>query len=179
MMDHPDRISLLKTGISPQSRVWAELGSGHGAFTLALAELINPYGIIYSVDKDSSALREQEQTMRERFPLLEMYYLAADFSKPLEMPMLDGILMANALHFIQDKETFLSKIRDYLKAEGRLLIVEYNVEQGNRWVPHPMSFRLWEDLAARCGFTETRLLNTMPSRYHREIYGALCYKIKA
>jgi ubiquinone/menaquinone biosynthesis C-methylase UbiE len=175
-MDHSDRVSLLKNGISPQSRVWAEFGSGHGAFTLALAELITPDGIIYSVDRDSSALREQERTIRERFPRLKAYYSSADFSKPLNLPMLDGILLANALHFIQDKETFLSKVGGYFKPEGRLLIVEYNVEQGNHWVPYPISFESWKDLAARCGFGETLLLNTIPSRYHREIYSALSCK---
>jgi len=175
-MNHSDRVSLLRNGISPKSRVWAEFGSGHGAFTLALAELIHPDGIIYSVDRNSSALREQEQIMRKRFRLLEAYYLAADFSKPLDLPMLDGILMANAFHFLQDKEKFLRMIGGYFKPEGRLLIVEYNVEQGNHWVPYPISFESWKDLAMQCGFKETSLLNTIPSKYHREIYSALSYK---
>jgi precorrin-6B methylase 2 len=37
---------------------WADLGSGGGAFTLALADLIGPQGVIYSMDRDRYALQE-------------------------------------------------------------------------------------------------------------------------
>ena len=46
-------------GIPGQGGTWADFGSGTGAFTLALADLIGPQGSIYSVDKDRGSLREQ------------------------------------------------------------------------------------------------------------------------
>lgn len=172
-MDHSDRVSLLTDGVPSQSRTWAEFGSGSGAFTLALAELIDSDGIIYSIDKNTTALEQQKQEIQRHFPRLEVHYVATDFSKPLDLPQLDGILMANALHFLKDKRDFLLKIKNYLKPEGRLLVVEYNIDRGNPWVPYPISFTSWEKLATQCGFAETRLLATLPSRYHREIYSAV------
>ncbi len=172
-MNHLDRINLLKHGVPSKSRVWAEFGSGSGAFTLALAELIDAEGTIYSVDKDLKKLEQQEQTVQGRFPHLEVHYITADFSKPLDLPPLDGILMANALHYIKTKESFISKIVNYLRPEGQLLIVEYNIDRGNPWVPYPISFKSWQVLATKIGFTETRLLSTMPSRYHKEVYSAV------
>ena len=172
-MNHNDCINLLRNGISSQSSVWAELGSGDGAFTLALAELINPSSTIYSIDKDPRALQKQEQILKKRFPQLEVHYIAADFSRHIDLPTLDGILIANALHFIKEKEPFISMIKQYLKPAGQFVIVEYNIEQGNQWVPYPISLKSWEDLAARCGSSETRLLNTMRSKYHKEIFSAV------
>src|SRR5262249_26975073 len=145
--------------------VWADLGSGAGAFTLALADLTGPDGQIYSVDRDRGALREQERAMHARFPNNPVTYLAADFTRPLDLPPLDGVVMANSLHYQRDKGPVLQLARRYLKPGGRLLLVEYNADRGNPWVPHPISYTTWEKLAARNGFADTRLLAAVPSRF--------------
>ncbi|MGH8246312.1 MAG: class I SAM-dependent methyltransferase [Gammaproteobacteria bacterium] len=176
-MNHADHVALLRAGVPGPGGVWADLGSGTGAFTLALAELIGPAGQIYSVDKDAGALREQERAMRARFPQLTVHYLAADFTRPLRetVPPLDGIVMANALHFQHEtvRDRLLQLIRGYLRPGGRLILVEYNVDRGNPWVPHPLSYATWEVVAHRNGFADTRLLATRPSRFLREIYSAV------
>ena len=41
-MTHEDHVSLLRGGVPGPGGVWADLGSGAGAFTLALADLIGP-----------------------------------------------------------------------------------------------------------------------------------------
>ncbi len=56
-----------------------------------------------------------------------------------------------------------------------LILVEYNIEQGNSAVPYPVSYRQWEGLARRCGFNQTRLLKTRPSRFLKEIYSAVSW----
>jgi SAM-dependent methyltransferase len=171
-MNHADHVRLLRDGVPASGGVWADLGSGGGAFTLALADLIGPSGEIYSIDKDGGALREQERLMHERFPAVKAHYRAADFTRPIDLPPLDGIVMANALHFVREKERVVRSVKETLKPGGRLLLVEYNVDQGNLWVPHPIAFPAWEALARRCGFSRTRQLATAPSRFLREIYSA-------
>jgi SAM-dependent methyltransferase len=174
-MNHQDHVQLLQGGVpSPQPEgVWADLGSGWGAFTLALADLLGPGATIYSVDKDRSSLREQEEEMHRRFPGTNVHYLQADFTKRLDLPALDGIVMANALHFVRRKEPVLEMLGSYLKPDGRLVLVEYNADSGNLWVPFPLSYGTWEHLALRSGFASTRLLASVPSRFLREIYSAL------
>jgi SAM-dependent methyltransferase len=172
-MTHDDHVRLLRAGISGLGGVWADLGSGTGAFTLALADLLGPGGTIYSVEQDRGALREQERSMRARFPDRAVTYLAADFTYPLELPPLDGIVMANSLHYQRDKAPVLRLVHGYLKPGGRLVLVEYNADRGNPWVPYPLSYPTWEALAARSGFVGTRLLATVPSRFLREMYSAL------
>jgi ubiquinone/menaquinone biosynthesis C-methylase UbiE len=180
-MNHTDHVNLLRHGVPASDgsvmpeRVWADLGAGAGAFTLALAELIGGSGSIYAIDNDANALRENERTMRARFPTATVHYRVADFTRSLRdsVPPLDGIVMANALHFLRDKDGMVQLMRRYLKSDGRLILVEYNVDQGNLWVPHPLSYTTWEALARRHGFRETQLLATQPSRFLGQMYAAL------
>jgi ubiquinone/menaquinone biosynthesis C-methylase UbiE len=172
-MNHEDHIALLGDGITGPGGVWADLGSGSGAFTLALADLLGPSARIYSVDRDERALLEQQRAMRARFPDRVLTYRAADFTQPLDLPPLDGVVMANSLHFQRNKDSVLQLVRGYLRPHGRLILVEYNADHGNPWVPYPLAYATWEALARANGLVETRLLATRPSRFLREIYSAV------
>lgn len=173
-MNHAEHVQLLRRGVPAGGGVWADLGSGTGAFTLALAELLGPAAEIYSVDKDRGALRTQERAMQVQFPQTTTHYLVADFTQPLDLPPLDGIVLANSLHFqkYNSQERIIRSLKGYLRPAGHLILVEYNVDQGNFWVPHPLSYPSWEKLARACGFAHTQLLATRPSRFLKEIYAA-------
>jgi ubiquinone/menaquinone biosynthesis C-methylase UbiE len=174
-MDHTDHTNLLRGGIAGPRGVWADLGAGAGAFTLALAELVGAAGEIHAVDRDASALRANARAMAARFPEARGHFHAADFTLPLALPPLDGIVMANALHFQSDQETLIHRLGGYLRPGGRLLIVEYNIERGNLAVPHPVPYPRWQQLAADAGFEHTQLLARRPSRFLREIYSAVSW----
>jgi len=176
-MNHEDHVNLIRAGIPALGGIWADLGSGTGAFTLALAEVLGPTGLIYSVDRDKDALKEQQRAMQTRFPLYQVRYINTDFTRIMDLPKLDGILMTNSLHFVQDdrKAVVLQSIKNLLKAGGRFLIVEYNVDRGNLWVPYPQSYAAWEKLAYQAGFSQTRLLAVHPSRFLKELYSAVSW----
>jgi ubiquinone/menaquinone biosynthesis C-methylase UbiE len=176
-MDHRDHVNLLRSGISQPGGTWADFGSGGGAFTLALRELVGPDAEIFSIDQDAGRLREQERAFQQRFPQSQfptshIHFIRADFTRALELPPLDGLVMANALHYFKDKEKLLKHVRGFLKADGVLLVVEYNVDVGNPWVPHPLSFETFQKLAPRAGFSAPRLLATAPSRFLSEFFAA-------
>lgn len=175
-MNHDDHVNLLRKGIPEPGGLWADLGSGTGAFTLALAELIGAEGQIYSVDRDANALRRQEATVRAHYPNVRVHTMNADFTQRLDFPTLDGVVMANSLHFVREKAPVLRLIMSYLQPNGRFLLVEYNTDQGNTWVPYPLSFSTWAALAQNAGFSETRLLAARPSRFLGEIYSAVSQK---
>jgi ubiquinone/menaquinone biosynthesis C-methylase UbiE len=172
-MNHADLLGLIEAGVAPRPGEWADLGSGEGAFTLALAELLGPGGRIHSVDRDRRALEHQRVAMLARFPETSVSYLPADFGAPLPLPPLDGVVMANSLHFFRRKEGVLELVRRYLKPGGRLVLVEYDADHGNPWVPHPVSYAAWEQISAQAGFEGTRLLKRIPSRFLGAIYSAL------
>jgi ubiquinone/menaquinone biosynthesis C-methylase UbiE len=171
-MNHQDHVHLLRKGILEPGGTWADLGCGEGAFTLALADLIGPTGTIYAVDKNERALLQLEQTMHALFPAIALHSFSRDFTQPLSLPTLDGIVMANSLHYVRKKEALLQRVHSYLRPGGRLLLVEYNADQGNPWVPYPLSYETWSRLAGRNGFAQTQLLEKVPSRFLREMYSA-------
>jgi len=172
-VDHHDHVRLLFEGVTGAGGSWADLGSGTGAFTLALADLLGAGGRIVSVDRDAGALREQARLLRDRYPQVEVRQLVADFTHPLDLPPLDGIVMANSLHFQRAKEPVLELVRSYLREEGHLVLVEYDTDHGNPWVPYPMSFKTWCRLADASGLRQTRKLAAVPSRFLGSIYSAL------
>lgn len=177
-MNHSDHVDLLRDGVPGPGGVWADFGAGSGAFTLALAELIGPGGEIFVIDRDSSALRAQEGAFGaqsdDQKPI--MHFVLADYTGMLHLPPLDGAVMANALHFQRRKDNILRQISAYLKPGGRLILVEYNVDRGNPWVPYPIAYSDWEVLARSCGLVNTRMLATKPSRFLREIYSSVSLK---
>ena len=143
---------------------WADLGAGEGAFTRALADLLGPEASIVAVDRDASALRGLGGNIETR---------VADFTRPLDLHDLDGVLMANSLHFVRDKQPVLESVRRMITPGGRLIVVEYGADRGNPWVPYPFVYARWEKIAAQAGFRKTRLLKTVPSRWLGSMYSAV------
>lgn len=176
-MNHHDHTNLLRPANLSQGGIYADFGAGEGAFTLALRELIGPEATIYAVDRDGAALRRLKKDHLARFSTTEnLILLPNDFSHPLDLPPLDGIVMANSLHYFRDKEMILRHVRGFLKPNGVLLLVEYNVDEGNLWVPYPLSFETFRSLAPQAGFGEPRLLARAPSSFLNEFYSAKAHR---
>ena len=189
-MDHHDHVNLLRPADLSPGASFADLGAGSGAFTLALRELLGPRAEIYAIDRNRSRLAELERAYRARFgDTINLHIIVADFSRELDTSMpfraqagsvgylpLDGVLMANSLHFFRNKEKVLQHVSSFLKPDGMLLLVEYNVDRGNPWVPHPLSFETFRELAPHGGFSEPRLLAKHPSSFLHEFYSALASK---
>jgi ubiquinone/menaquinone biosynthesis C-methylase UbiE len=177
-MDHKDHVNLLRPANLTAGGIWVDFGAGGGAFTLALRELVGLDATIYAVDRDRGRLNELEYNHRTRFRMTSnLILLPEDFSQALDLPPLDGIVMANSLHFFKDKQRILRHVRTFLKPKGTLLLVEYNVDLGNPWVPYPLTFRTYHTLAPPAGFSEPCLLATIPSRFLREFYSAAAIKV--
>lgn len=117
------------------NETWADLGCGTGTFTQALATLLDDGGKIYAVDK------EHQQIKPSVMFSTDLQVIKLDFVREaLPFTNLDGILMANSLHYVKDKITFVGGLVNYLKPSGQLLIVEYDTENKNQWVPYPIRF---------------------------------------
>ena len=157
-------MALLKPGILERGGRWADLGAGEGAFTLALADVLGPGAHITAVDKDARALRAIGHNIETR---------VEDFTKPSDLHDLDGVVMANSLHFVRNKGPVLESVRDMLRPGGRLIVVEYSSDRGNPWVPYPFTYATWVRLAAAAGMQGTELLHSVPSRYFGSMYSAV------
>ena len=179
-MNHDDHVRLIEGGIERNcGGVWADFGAGSGAFTLALRDIAGPDATIIAVDRDPAGLQTLRATMERHFPGTQLRLLQADIAGRLVLPPLDGIVAANAIHYIakQNHVALLQQWKEYLQREGRLIAVEYDTETGNRWVPYPMSYSAFQELARAAGFTEPLLLGVRPSRWLASIYAALIFPL--
>lgn len=171
-MTHQQHVNLIKKGVTKQGGVWADFGSGGGAFTLALRDLAGEDVAIYSLDKDSSRLHNQKENFDRQFPKTDIQYMHQDFTQELDLPKLDGILMANSLHYVQEQVQFLQQIKKYLKKDGKLLIVEYSTDAPNYWLPYPLSFTTFVHLTEEAGFHQPTQVGKVASSWLDEMYAA-------
>ena len=90
---------------------------------------------------------------------------------------LNGILMANSLHYVEDKHAFIKKIEKNFKSNPLFIIVEYDMDISNPWVPFPINLNSLRQFFANAGYTSVRKLNEHISIYQRaNIYSALIKK---
>lgn len=164
-MTSPEAERFLSDPLVPADRLskWADLGCGTGTFTLALASLLAPRSIIHAVDIDSSALSSIPDLHHD----VTILKSAGNF---LERPLpfqLDGVIMANSLHYVQDKVPFLKKLSTHLKPSGIVILVEYEMKVPDHWVPYPVTFSQLGLLFGDLGFGVARKIYERPSNYNK------------
>jgi tRNA A58 N-methylase Trm61 len=109
-------------GISAGSRV-ADVGAGSGFFTVRLARTVGPRGRVFAVDVNPDAVRQlQERIAREQLDNVEVN--TGTHADPRLPGSLDAVLIVNAYHEMAEHRAVLDNIRQALKLEGRLVIVE-------------------------------------------------------
>lgn len=147
---------------------WMDLGCGTGTFTFALAELLPDGSDIVAVDRDEEVLR----TLSAEHHGVRIAKKAADVTQLAFAPM-DGVLMANLLHFVKDPAALLSRIASFAP---HVLLVEYDTERARPpWVPYPVSRKKASTLFAQAGFTQMIALGERPSAYGPEPLYALSF----
>jgi trans-aconitate methyltransferase len=152
---------------------WADLGCGDGTFTLALAEKLATGSTIHAIDRNAHAVGKLPATAGD----VRIAAYVADFTQQWPFTsVLDGILMANSLHFVESPRELLRRCSAALAPSGRLLIVEYDTDTANRWVPHPLSLGSLSRLAAEAGFRRVQKLGSRRSRYQRAAMYAALYE---
>ncbi|HSA55730.1 MAG TPA: class I SAM-dependent methyltransferase [Gemmatimonadaceae bacterium] len=169
-----EAVALIADAVGAPRGVWADLGAGSGTFTRALAELLGEGGRVYAVDRDQAAiaaLRRMPPTSRATVvPVQE------DFTRGLTLPgatePLDGILFANALHFVRDAGRVLGRLVEALRPGGRVVLVEYDRRAASPWVPYPISVADLPALASAAGLTAFSVTATRPSAYQGVLYAA-------
>jgi hypothetical protein len=81
--------------------------------------------------------------------------------------------MANSLHHVADQASFLRRADAHL-VRRQILLVEYDTDRRNPWVPYPLSYRAALELFGKRGYDQAIALGRRRSRYRRaDIYGVL------
>ena len=82
--------------------------------------------------------------------------------------------MANSLHFVDNKNNLLVAVMKYFVDKPLFLIIEYDTDKANPWVPYPVSFTSLKKLSLDLGLEMIEKVAEVPSRFNRaNIYSAL------
>lgn len=174
-MNHADALALLRAAVpAAEGETWADLGAGTGVFSRALASLVGPAGRVIAVDTDARALASIRPPPGPAAPITTV---AGDLTRPLALPPLHGAVMANVLHFIRDADAALARVAGLLRPGGRLVLIEYEGRRPGPWVPWPVDFARFVELAQGAGFTPPRAAARRPSRFGGEIYVAVAERV--
>lgn len=165
---------LIKGAVPAHGR-WADLGAGTGTFTRALASLLGSGGSVLAIDRDDSTISALEalgHETRSNPSLASITVQLGDFTAALDLNELDGILLANALHFVAypDQALVLRQLSWSLKPEGRIAIVEYDRDRGNDWVPYPISRNSINAVLLSAGLSAPVDTGRMRSTFGGELY---------
>lgn len=162
-MQPAQAVALMRQGVGELSRatVWLDLGAGKGLFSNALSQVLLPGSVIYAVDR--VAVDWQSATS------VTINWLVQDFVTQLSsLPQADGILMANSLHYVKDQSTFLTSLYTHLHPGGQMLVLDYNMDRANTWVPYPVSFARLQNVVSSTPFQKPVMLASVASVYHPE-----------
>jgi len=173
-VEQHEAIALIGAGVNKAGGVWADLGAGSGVFTQALAALIGSSGTVYAVDRNVASLRDVSRS-GNRGDIAEILTVVGDFTQPLDLPTLDGVVLANALHYVPyaDQSAVMRRVASMVVAGGPIVVVEYDRRSANQWVPYPISPDELTTLASTAGLDPPVVLATQPSQYTGTIYSAL------
>ena len=155
-----------------ENQIWADLGCGTGTFTKALSLILPLNSLIYAVDINKSSLK----MIPDHFGNSIFEKVSGDFTK-IELPLnLDGILMANSLHYVRNKDLYIKKIQSNLNKKGCLIIAEYDLDISTPWIPYPVSFESLKKFFEKKVYTIIKI-GEHPSVFRKEkIYSALIKK---
>ncbi len=108
--------------------VVADLGCGTGFFARRMARAVAPRGRVYGVDIQPEMLDRMKKLLAQEGITNVVPVLGESDDPRLPEASLDWILLVDVYHEFQQPKPMLRKMRDALKEDGRIALVEYRLE---------------------------------------------------
>ena len=169
-LDRPEREAeeapskaIAELGLKPGDVV-ADIGAGSGYYTVRLARAVGPTGRVVATDLQPGMLEIlKARVAREKLSNVELVQGRAD-DPVLPAKTFDLLLMVDVYHELAAPQVFVRKLKDALKRDGRLVLIEFRREDPR--VPireeHKMSVsQVREELGAD-GFRIDRVIDVLP-----------------
>jgi predicted methyltransferase len=163
--EQPDRV--VRALNIPKGATVVDLGAGVGYFTWRLAEQVGPQGRVIAVDIQQGMLDLLEKNLKERGITNVDMVLATQDNPKLPVGAVDLVLMVDVYHELSLPETTMRHVRESLKPDGRVVLIEYRKEDPS--IPiNPLHKMSVEEVLAEVeplGFKLTELMNFLPTQH--------------
>jgi predicted methyltransferase len=136
----------------------ADIGSHEGYMTVKLAKVVGPEGRVYAVEVNNYKLEKLEGYLKERnYSNVEL--INGDYDDP-KTPgnRMDAILILDTYHEIDNYKAVLAHLKNSLKSDGRLVIIEPIADERKNWTrnkqtsKHEIALRYVRDEVEEAGF---------------------------
>jgi ubiquinone/menaquinone biosynthesis C-methylase UbiE len=160
--EEPDRM-LAALDIQPGSVV-ADIGAGVGYHAWRLSRIVGPSGRVIAEDIQEEMLRMLKQNIEQRGLQNVDIVLGTPADPKLPLGAVDLVLMVDVYHEFSDPVAMMTKIRQALKPNGRVVLVEFRKEDPD--VPilplHKMSLQEVRSELEPLGFRFQKVLTFLP-----------------
>ena len=135
-LDRPERVEGMKVDeviarlrLNPGDVV-ADLGAGTGVFSVPFGKAVTPGGKVYAVDIDEGFFDHIDSKARAA-NVTNVDTVLGQFSDPnLPDQDVDVAFFHDVLHHIEDRAGYLKNLARYVKASGRVAIIDLDPEGG-------------------------------------------------
>ena len=129
-MERPDRVVkvdevIARLELKPGDIV-ADVGSGSGTYSIAMAKAIAPNGILYAVDIDQKML-DYVADKAQKAGVTNLRTVLGEYDDPkLPVKDVDVAFFSRVLHMIEHRQIYVNATAKYLKPDGRIAIIDKN-----------------------------------------------------
>jgi ubiquinone/menaquinone biosynthesis C-methylase UbiE len=160
--EDPDR--MLNSLDVKKGSVVADIGAGVGYHVWRLADIVGPNGKVIGEDIQPDMIRMMKKNIDDRKLRNVELILGTPTDPKLQANTLDVVLMVDVYHEFSDPVVMMQRIKDALKPNGRVVLVEFRKEDPN--VPiqplHKMSVQDVRGELEPMGFKFQRSLEFLP-----------------
>ncbi|WP_397571087.1 class I SAM-dependent methyltransferase [Schlesneria sp. T3-172] len=161
---HPEAI-IAALELKPGAMV-AEIGAGTGYMVSHLSKSVGESGTVIAIDASSAMIAFLEKHSAEMPPAKVVARKVPRGDPELAGACLDGVLMLDTWHHVEDRESYAEKVYEGLKPGGRFVVVDFEVDAA---AGPPKSMRLTPEQVGSqlkaAGFRTEILPNSMPRHY--------------
>lgn len=108
----------------------ADIGAGPGLFEVQLAKAVSPGGKVYAEDIDAGFFPDIKKKT-EAAHVTNVQTVLGKYTDPnLPTKNVDIVFFHDVFHHIEDRAGYLKAVTGYLKRSSRVVIIDYEPEQG-------------------------------------------------
>ena len=147
--------------------VVGDVGAGTGYMSLKMAKRVGPTGKVYAEDVQPEMLHRLKQNALAAKLSNVQTVLGGEADPKLPANTLDLILLVDVYHEFSQPQKMLRKMRESLKSDGRLVLLEYRKEDPS--IPirpeHKMSVQEVKLELEAEGFHLDQVIETLPRQH--------------